>query len=135
MINMFSVHHVPAGKQIEIPLHVIGEMRPVRAYIKADGANETNPETGEVQDGPSICFVHQHRSIMMTDDVFTIAQISAQMFRPLYEELKKVYKDDRFEEAVALLKEVQMYMSPDKGDSLTLSNIENKLKEWGHGPS
>ena len=87
MTNMFSVHHVKAGEQFDFrKLNVVGETRPIRVYIKPDGAQG---------DKPSFCFVDE---MPLTKDLVgmqmvTISQISADMFRPFYEELKKIYGD------------------------------------------
>lgn len=100
MIDMFSVHHVEKGEQIDLrKMRVVGEVRPIRVYIKPDGAKD---------DTPSFCFVQQTSKQVVGHiagvppgvefktiggDAVVIGQVSAKMFRPFYEELKKIYGD------------------------------------------
>jgi len=83
MIDMFSVHHSPKGEPYNIDqskFPIMGEIRPIQVYIKPDGS---------MADEACFCFLHQAE-----EGAFIISQISAQMFRPFYEELKKIYEED-----------------------------------------
>jgi len=76
------VHHTPKGRPIDLSkFEVREEFRPIRVYVKPDGS---------VDDKHTFLFLMQGRGA-----TFTVAQISANMFRPFYEELKKIYEESR----------------------------------------
>ena len=84
MTDMFSVHHTTKGQPFQPKnIQIVGETRLIRVYIKPDGAKDNMP---------SFLFIHQLPDC--TGGVTIASQISAQMFRPFYEELKKIYEPE-----------------------------------------